>query len=154
MTQRMARQRSSVDFTVERPGHAVWLLVEARNTLAPSREWAAEVLRNLFEYADPPPSEYFLLVLRNRMYLWRRPTRDAAEPDFEGSTAEALQPYLSRLSYPLEKLYPVSFQMLIESWLNDLAAGDPPDDANRSWLEESGLAESIRDASICANTSA
>lgn len=150
----MAQQHPTVDFTVERPGHGVWLLVEATNTPAPSREWAAEFLRDLFANADIPPSEYFLLALRNHMYLWRRPTKDSAEPDFEGSTAEALQPYLSRLSYPLDKLSPISFQILIQAWLNDLIAGDSSNGGNRSLLEESGLADSIRDASVRTNIAA
>ncbi len=150
----MAQQRPTVDFTVERPGRGVWLLVEAKNTPSPSPKWAAEFLRELFAYADIPPSEYFLLALRNHMYLWRRPTKNAAEPDFEGSTEEALRPYLSRLSYPLDKLSQSSFVFLIQAWLNDLVAGDSPKGGNRSLLDDSGLAASIRDASVRTNIAA
>lgn len=150
----MAQPRPTVDFTLEKPGHGTWLLVEARNTKSPSRAWAAEYLRELFTYVDIPPSEYFLLALRNHLYLWKRPTQSSAEPDFEGSTEGALRPYLSRLRFPLDKLSPSSFDFLIQAWLTDLIAGEPPDEDNRSLLHDSGLAESIRDASIRINIAA
>jgi hypothetical protein len=151
----MAEQSATVAFTLEKPGHGIWLLVEARNIESPSRAWAGEYLRRLFAYALIPPSEYFLLALRNHMYLWKHPTENSGEPDFEGSTAAALQAYLSRLSYPLEKLSKSSFEFLIQAWLGDLVAGDlPPSDGSQAWLEDSGLADSVRDASIHTNLAA
>lgn len=79
---------------------------------------------------------------------------EAATPDFEGDTEAALQPYLKRLRYPLDKLSQSSFELLIEAWLSDLVAGTLPESANRQWLEESGLAASVRDGSIQSNIAA
>lgn len=150
----MAEDRPNFDFTVEKPGRGIRLLVEAKNTRAASPEWAAEFLHNLLEYVDAPPAEYLLLALRDHLYLWRGPIKTSGAPDFEGNTAAALRPYLERLTYTLDTLSQSSFQLLIHAWLSDLVAGASPDDDNRKWLEESGLVESIRDASIRTNIAA
>jgi hypothetical protein len=150
----MAEEHSFVDFTIERPGEGIRLLVEARNVSAPSREWAGRFLRNLFAHAQIPPADYFLLALRDHLYLWRRPSADAAAPDFEGDTASALRPYLKGIQVPLDKLSKSSFELLIQAWLNDLVGGTLPESAELEWLEKSGLADSVRDGSIHANIAA
>jgi len=150
----MADERPVVDFSVEKPGGGIRLLVEAKNVIAPSRDWAARFLRNLFVHAQIPPSEYFLLALRDHLYLWKRPDPEAANPDFEADTAAALGPYLTGLQYPLEKLSESSFELLVYAWLADLVAGTLPNSANRRWLDESGLADSVRDGSIRSSIAA
>lgn len=147
----MAEDRSIVDFTVEKPGHGIQLLVEASNTPAPSREWAARFLRNILANDQIPPSEYFLLALRDHLYLWHRPTRDAGNPDFEGDTATELRSYLSRLNRPLDGLSKSSFELLIQAWLGELVDGTLPES---EWLVESGLANAVRDGSIRLNLAA
>ena len=90
----MIEDRSIAAFTIEKPGRGIQLLVEARNTPAPSREWAARFLRNILEHDRMPQSEYFLLALRDHLYLWHRPMREPGNPDFEADTATELRPYL------------------------------------------------------------
>jgi hypothetical protein len=150
----MVEDRSIVDFTVEKPGHGIQLLVEARNTAAPSREWAARFLRNIFAHAQIPQSEYFLLALRDHLYLWHRPVPESGNPDFEADTAAELRPYMTRLQRPLNTLSQSSFELLIQAWLGDLVDGTLPESANRQWLVESGLADSVRDGSIRLNLAA
>lgn len=150
----MPDPRPSVDFVVEKPGEGIRLLVEAKNTTSPSPEWAARFLRNLFVHAQIPESAYFLLALRDHFYLWRHPGPDASAPDFEADTTVALRPYLARLDANLDKLSESSFELLIEAWLSELVAGTLPDVPNRRWLEESGLAESVRDGAIRTNIAA
>jgi hypothetical protein len=139
---------------VEKPRGGIQLLVEARNTPAPSREWAVRYLRNIFEDDRIPQTEYFLLALRNHLYLWHRPTREPGNPDFEGDTALELEPYLSRLKRPLETLTKNSFELLIQSWLGDLIDGILPEYGNHRWLADSGLAGSVRDGSLRFNLAA
>jgi hypothetical protein len=150
----MLDPRPSVDFTVEKPGEGIRLLVEAKNTTAPSRDWAARFLRNLFIHAQIPETTYFLLALRDHLYLWRNPAPDGGVPDYEADTTVALRPYLARLNAELDKLSETSFELLIEAWLTDLVAGTLPESSNRRWLEESGLAESVRDGAIRTNIAA
>lgn len=151
---RMFDLRPSVDFTVEKPGEGICLLVEAKNTTAPSTEWAARFLRNLFIHARVPESAYFILALRDHLYLWRHPAPDVHHPDFEADTAVVLGPYLTHLNTTLDKLSETGFELLIEAWLSDLVAGTLPDTPNHRWLEESGLADSVRDGEIRANIAA
>ena len=147
----MAEDRSIADFVVEKPGLGIRLLVEARNTPAPSREWAARFLRNIFEHDQIPETEYFLLALRDHLYLWHRPTREPGNPDFEADTAKELRPYLSRLNRPLDTLHKSSFELLIQAWLGELVDGTLPES---EWLVASGLADAVRDASIRLNLAA
>src|SRR5215213_7600618 len=144
----MRNDRPAVDFAVEKSGEGIRLLVEATNATAPSRDWAARFLRNLFVHAEIPRSEYFLLALRDHLYLWRHPQPDAAMPDFETDTAAALRPYLTRLHRTLDTLSESSFELLIHAWLSDLVEGTLPDEDSVRWLHGSGLVESIRDGSI------
>lgn len=150
----MPDPRPSVDFTVEKPGEGILLLVEAKNTTSVSPEWAARFLRNLFVHVQIPESAYFLLALRDHFYLWRHPKPDVSVPDFEADTAVVLRPYLARLNARLDKLSESSFELLIEAWLSDLVAGTMPDASNRQWVDASGLAESVRDGAIRANIAA
>ena len=150
----MAERRPVVDFVVEKPGGGVLLLVEAKNTTAPSREWAVRFLRNLFVHAQIPQSDYFLLALRDHLYLWRRPAAEGSVPDFEADTKATLQPYLMRLHGPLEELSESSFELLVLAWLSDLVAGTLPESSNHGWLDESGLADSVRDGAIRSNIAA
>ena len=97
---------------------------------------------------------YFMLALRDHLYLWRNPAPDGGVPDYEADTAVALRPYLVRLNADLDKLSETSFELLIEAWLTDLVGGTLPEAPNRRWLEESGLAESVRDGAIRTNIAA
>jgi hypothetical protein len=150
----MPDDRPAVDFAVEKEGGGIRLLVEAKNTTASSPEWAARFLRNLFRHAQIPRADYFLLALRDHLYLWRDPEPDVSAPDFQADTLAALRPYLTRFHGKLETLSESSFELLIEAWLTDLVAGNLADTSNRRWLEESGLAESVRDGAIRSNVAA
>src|SRR5437763_9610704 len=44
---------------------------------------------------------YFMLALRDHLYLWRNPAPDGGVPDYEADTAVALRPYLVRLNADL-----------------------------------------------------
>lgn len=142
----MEEGRPTVDFVVESPDREVQLLVEAKNVSARSPEWAAQFLRNLSVHATLPHSEYFLLAMRDRFYLWRRPDPLASpSPDFEGDTKQALAPYLSGVRTPLAAISERSFELLVQAWLTDLVTGsvEQPD-----WVEKSGLRKAIRDGTI------
>jgi hypothetical protein len=112
----MSNRQSSVDLLIEKRGHPI-VAVESRNIESPSAEWAAKFLSNILEEGDVPECPYFLLALRNRIYLWRNAKLPVALPDFEGDTADALEPHLVRLRRPLAGLSLDSFRMLIEALL-------------------------------------
>jgi hypothetical protein len=144
----MDAHRPTADFVVEAPGRGIQLVVEARNTTAPSPEWASRFLRNLFTHAEIPRSEYFLLALRDHLYLWRQPSGEMAVPDFDGDTAAALEPYLRGYPVSLDSLDERTFELLIHAWLSDLVSGTGQESESLLWLKDSGLTESIRNGIV------
>jgi hypothetical protein len=145
----MEESRSLADFVVEAPDRGIRLVVEAKNTIAPTPEWPLRFLRNLFVHATIPRSEYFLLALRDHLYLWRRPEPDGQRPpDFVGDTAAILAPYLRGVPNRLETMSERGFELLIHFWLADLIAGTEPEPETAIWLEDSELLDSIRNGTI------
>jgi hypothetical protein len=122
--------------------------------MSPSPEFAAKFLRNILAHGDIPRSEYFLLGLRNHLYLWRDPKLPVSLPEYAGDTSDALKPYLVRLRRPLDQLSQSGFEMLIQSWVGELVMGILPDTGDPKWLLESGLAEAVRDGYIRTNIAA
>jgi len=147
------RNGQAVDLVIEKRGVPI-LAVEARNVVSPSAEFAAKFLRNILAHGDIPRSEYFLLGLRNHLYLWRDPRLPVSLPEYEGDTAHVLEPYLVRLRRPLDKLSQSGFEMLMQSWVGELVMGILPDAGDQKWLVESGLAEAVRDGYIRTNIAA
>ncbi len=151
----MEENRPRADFVVEAPDRGIQLVVEAKNTTAPTPDWPLRFLRNLFVHAAIPRSEYFLLALRDHLYLWRRPDPDGQRPpDFEGDTAAALAPYLRSVPNRLDTISERGFELLIYAWLADLVAGAEPDPGASKWLEGSGLRDSVRNGTIKAQMAA
>jgi len=155
MMSSMEDRRTSADFVVETPNREVLLVVEARNVAAPTPEWALRFLRNLYVHVAIPRSEYFLLALRDHMYLWRRPHPDEQElPAFAGDTAATLAPYLQMIPIRLETMSQPGFEQVVYAWLADLVAGTEPEPEAVKWLEDSGLLTSIRKGTIRAQMAA
>jgi len=143
----MSNGQASFDLLIEKRGKPV-VAVESRNIDAPSAEWAAKYLTNILEEGDVPECPYFLLALRNRLYLWRNPKLPVSLPDFEGDTSDALAPHLVRLRRPLSDLSLNSFRMLIEGLLFEIVMGVLPENGDRKWLVDSGFADAIRNGYI------
>lgn len=130
---------ADVDFVLESPSTSTVLLVEAKSTTAPSTEWAGKFARTLFADTAPQADLFFLLVLRNFLYLWKRVPGEGSElPDFTAPTAEALRPYLEKIQTPWKEINPVSFELLVKSWLTDLSEGSVPPSIEK-WLRDAGL---------------
>ena len=119
------------------------LFVEAKTTNAPSPEWAGRFVRNLLAHRRLPSKLYFLLVLRNYLYLWKqRPTEGADLPDIAAKTEDVLRPYLETINTPLREISPASFELLVRSLLIDLADGTAPATVEQ-WAKSAGLDEFV-----------
>lgn len=130
----------SVDFVLESPGTNMLLLVEAKATNSPSAEWAGRFARNLLAHRQLPSDLYFLLVLRNDLYLWKhRPVEGADLPDVAAKTEEVLRPYLKGIKTPLGEITGESFELLVRSCLLDLFEGAAPQSVE-TWARGAGLA--------------
>jgi hypothetical protein len=129
-----------VDFVLESPSTNSMLLVEAKSTNAPSPEWAARFARNLTASSEWSATNlYFLLVLRNYLFLWNRLPRESTDaPDFSAKTEEVLKPYLVSLHTSLKDINAPNFELLVRTWLSDLSEGTAPESVEQ-WLRTVGL---------------
>lgn len=130
---------TDVDFVLESPNTPAVLLVEAKSTTAPSTEWATRLASRLFAETTPHADLFYLLVLRNFLYLWKQLPREGFEqPDFSAPTEEALRPYLDKIQTPLQEINPLSFELLVRWWLTDLSEGSVPPSVE-NWVRDAGL---------------
>jgi hypothetical protein len=95
--------------------------------------------------------EYFMLVLRGDVYLWRRDTPPASPPDFSAPVRRVWCKYLGYLAERPETLRAEVMQIAIASWLHDLANGiwqpNPESEADQMLLV-SGLYDLMKNANV------
>jgi hypothetical protein len=150
----MISRDSGVDFVAYGREGEVVLLVEAKSRRGTTEGWAAGLRRNMLSHGFLPSSKFFLIATPDRIYVWRkgRPEQTAARPEFTTDAAKVLQPYFQRLNQDPSKIGPEAFELLVLTWLNDVAgsvAGSAVEDPSLVWLPE--LAVSLREARIEMN---
>ena len=137
------------DIAVYSPDDRLKLIVEVKSYRNATDEWAAKVRRNLLADGFIPASEFFLLVLPEYSYLWRRcESLDAVPADYKFSTEDVLQ--LRGDTANPDRLSSFGLELLTSSWLNALAVsqvsrGEVPE---LDWIFDSGLYDSIKDGSV------
>jgi len=103
-----------------------------------------------------PQAQYFLIATPDRIYGWRQenlPPTDVP-PQFTVDAQKALAPYFSRLGQTAAQISPVAFELLVLTWLKDVArSGEQPEsDPSLRSLSESGLLSSLQQAEIEMNS--
>ena len=137
------------DIAVYSPDDRLRLIVEVKSYRNATDEWAAKVRRNLLAHGFIPAPEFFLLVLPEYSYLWRRcESLDAVPADYKFSTKDVLQ--LRGDTANPDRLSSFGLELLTSSWLNALAVsqvsrGEVPE---LDWIFDSGLYDSIKDGSV------
>jgi len=131
----------------------IQLVVEVKKAKNVSPEWVEEFRRNLLTHAIIPPSNFFLLVLPQSIYLWKNSTVSDTErrADYTLLTQDVLSPYLGDIN--LNTISEQSLELLTHSWLSDLANSvltRKTSGREQSWLFDSGLYESMKNGSIRA----
>ena len=109
----------------------------------------AAMRRNLAAHGILPPAKFFLLAMPDRFFVWVGKTQRAEvlEPDLAFDPAPVLQPYLSLAGVQRDDLAGSSLELLVASWLGEVARGHgverlPADAA--AWLEKAGFFEAVR----------
>jgi len=124
------------------------LVVESKNKLGTSSNWAAKMRRNMFAHGLMPDTPYFLLALPDRFYLWKDAgiVPEIILPNYEIDPKPILQSYHNGSEISLNSLTGESFELVISSWLSKLLQSDilPPELQEQDWLIESGLFEAIK----------
>jgi hypothetical protein len=150
----MPTQHSGIDFVAYDRDGGVLLLAEAKSRHGTSEDWAARLRRNMLAHGLLPWAKYFLIATPERMYLWKqeRPNLVEAPPEFTIDAAKVFQPYFQRLNQEPSNIGPQEFDLLVLTWLNDIALSGgpkPAQDPSSAWLSE--LAGSLRQARIEMN---
>ena len=138
----------SADLTVYDRNGQPTLLVEVKKKLGASREWAAQLRRNLYAHGTLPKAKFFLLAMPDRFYLWKQNGADLElkEPTFAVDSQPILNPYFERAGVTADVIDGQSLELIIGSWLAEIMyANRRSDDLGDSerWLVESGLYEAV-----------
>ena len=120
------------------------VLVQVKAAAHSTAEWAAEVRRETFP-RNPPTVPFFLVVARDRTYIWTR--ADAAEPAVKVPTGELLSAYLQDAGTSIDKIPPSVLELITGSWLMDVSIGRAKAVEHRV-VRDSGLAAAVQDGRI------
>lgn len=141
------------DLIVHGADRKLQLVVEVKNGLGATPEWARDVRVLLSEYDVVPAAPFFLLAMTNAFYLWTPETSGDAQalPEYAIDARTALAPYLRSLKRPLEEISKPGYELLVSSWLQDLMYTDLKRDdldPRLRGLVDSGLYAAIRGGSM------
>ena len=141
--------KQTADIAVYSPDNQLKLVVEVKGYRNATDEWAAKMRRNLLVDGFIPASEFFLLVLPEYSYLWRRSeSLDAVQADYKFSTKEVLR--LRGDTANPDNLSSFGLELLTSFWLNALAFSkvSREEAPELDWAFDSGLYDSIKDGLV------
>ena len=144
----IAMPNQLADIMVYSPDGQAQLAVEVKGVKGAGDDWANEFRRNLLSENLIPRTTYFLMVLREYLYLWLPNSPfDQEGPNYKAKTTDVL----GRLA-ELEELKTISgrgLEFLVNSWLNAVTESivTREDAPELEWMLDSGLYDCIRDGS-------
>lgn len=120
------------------------IIIEVKNKLGTTSNWAAQMRRNVLAHGILPTAEYFLLALPDRFYLWRGVGQlvETRPPDYETDASRLVGPYMEKAGLRPELLGEHSLELIVAGWLNECIQASRPEDlpeASRDWLMHSGI---------------
>lgn len=128
------------------------LITEIKKRLPATEEWATQLRRNILAHGFIPDTQYFLVVLPDRLYLWKNAgvTPELVKPDYSGDTSVLLGPYYLESGLSPEDVSGQTFEILVASLLRDLLTQAPDENTsdNWDWLYKSGLYHAIQGGRI------
>ncbi len=149
----MRLETRAIDFVGYNKRGEIVLLAEAKSRMGTTDSWASQLRRNILAHGELPQARFFLIATPDRIYIWKHEGPDDAgkPPSAVVDSQIALASYFENLDWPVSQIGPEGFELLVLSWLTDLArssssaaAGDPA----LRWLAESGFLDAIQGARI------
>lgn len=117
----MQTQRARPDLVVHDAAQRPRLLVEVKRRGTTSAQEAASL--RAFYLGGPGGRVPFLLVTLAAISLWSASAPDDAPPEFTFDPREELAPYFASVGVASNEIEAGAFEMLVFSWLSDLAEG-------------------------------
>ena len=134
-------------------------IVEIKNKLGTSREWAAKLRRNILAHGGFRNIDFFLLVTPDRLYLWKgagvEPKR--VRPTYEVAAQPFLERYFKKAAVDSGAISGEAFELVVAAWLADLVRYEPASKKlaeEHCWLVESGFLTAIRNGRIAYEAAA
>jgi len=129
------------------------MIVDVRAKHHTTPQWAAELRKNLVAREEFRPTQYFLIVTPDRLYLWREPKleTEAVLPDFVVDGRPLFLPYLQKTSVDLDQISPPVFELVVISWLSDLVYARQETEGlepGQAWLMDSGFLDATRNGRL------
>jgi hypothetical protein len=148
----------TADFVAYSPNGQIALIAEAKGRTNTSRSWATQMRRNLLAHGTIPRSQFFLLALPDRLYLWKDVGNksELVEPTYEADATPFFQPYYAAAKVSPEQLTGQSFELIVNFWLDELVRSGIAASATepqKRFLEESGLLNAIQGGSLTVQSS-
>ena len=139
-----ARWDARWDLAVYNRDNQLVLVVEIKNKLNASSEWAAQLRRNILAHGTFPKAPYFLMVFPDRFYLWTAADAqlDQSEPTYTIDARPILQPYFEQAGVAANQISGQSLELIVASWLGETIHSEKlpeEEDESQRWLIESGL---------------
>ncbi len=141
------------DFTLYDRSGRLTAVVEIKNKLGTSSEWAAQMRRNLLAHGGPCNADFFLLITPDRLYLWKETDPDPVciPPTYEADPQPVFAPYFERASVVPHQVSGYAFELLVAAWLGDVIRSTEPTEErpdDQSWLATSGFRTAVKDGRI------
>ena len=146
----------ALDFIAYDNAGRIVLIAEVKRRLGTSEEWATHFRRNMLAHGFLREAPFFLIATPERMYFWKQDQQGSVDepPSCTLDAAKALKPYLEKLGKPAEAVGEQALELLVSSWLNDMAGRrtvSGGQDPSLRWLAESGLLDSLEAGRIDLN---
>jgi hypothetical protein len=138
------RRDAGWDLAIYDRDNQLIVVVEIKNKLSASPEWAARLRRNILAHGTFPKAPYFLMVFPDRFYLWTDAAAqlDQSEPNYIIDARPILQPYFEQAGVSANQITSQSLELIVASWLGEVIHSEKlPEEIDQSqqWLLESGL---------------
>jgi hypothetical protein len=142
-----------LDLSVFDSGGQLAAVVEVKAQRWKSPEWAAEFRRNLLAHGWETRPRFFLIVTLDRIFIWKDAGIDPeiVPPDYIVDAHPVFEPYFEAARLDADQIDPFSFEMIVASWLNNLAlVRDPAAElpSHEHVFIESGFLDAIRRGNV------
>ena len=128
-------------------------IVEVKNKMRTSSEWAALTRRNILAHGDFIGADFFLLITPDRMYMWKDAGTDPVPvpPTYEADTTKEFAPYFESVGVSPETISGHAFELVVGAWLGDVMRSARRTDENTDTLRrlvDSGLRTAVKDGRL------
>ncbi|MCW3106471.1 MAG: hypothetical protein JWQ09_977 [Segetibacter sp.] len=135
------------DILVYDRNRQVVVIIEAKSKFNTTKEWAAQMRRNMLAHNLLPTAPYFLLALPDVFYFWKEPNfaLDIVYPTLQIDPKPFLEPLADIINVSLNRISGQRFELIIATWLNNVFTSTKEEllRNNQSWIIETGLFEKI-----------